>query len=133
MMITFLLHFHSGLRWALLLGILVALVRYALVWRASRDFATFDTTLATVVTALFDVQLLAGIAVLYGMSAGFTYFPRYMLEHASTMLLAVVAMHAPARWKRSPGPVRAKAFLFSLAIALFLVLVGISRLPQGWQ
>ena len=131
-MTTFLFHFHSGLRWILVLGLLFSMIRYAMIWLGGSSFRPHDKTLSTVVTSLFDIQLLIGLVLLYLMSNGFSSFLRHQMEHAVTMFLAIVAIHLPARWKKSPDPVRARMSFVMFVVASILVFVAVLRLPQGW-
>jgi len=131
-MTTFLFHFHSGLRWILVLGLILSIIRYAMIWLGGATFRPHDKTLSTVVTSLFDIQLLIGLVLLYLMSSGFSFLLRHHMEHAVTMLLAIVAMHLPVIWKKSPDSVRARMSLAMLVIASVLVFVAVARLPQGW-
>jgi hypothetical protein len=130
---TFLFHFHSGLRWVLALGVILALVRYLALWLTAKEFQSFDKTLTTVVTSLFDIQLLVGIILFFMLSNGFSALSGSHLEHGATMLLAAIAVHLPGRWKKSPAPIRAKAHVLALLIAAVLIIAGVARLPQGWQ
>lgn len=132
-MTTFLFHFHSGLRWVLVLAILIGLIRFAMIWLRQQEFSSMDATLGTVITALLDVQLLLGFILLYMFSTGFSSFHRFDLEHATTMLLAVLVAHLTMRWKKLPGPLRARNSFFTLLAVIILVIAGVMRLPQGWH
>ena len=132
-MTTFLFHFHSGLRWILVLAVLVGLVRFLMLWIQEHEYTTFDSTLATVITALIDVQFLVGIVLFYLFSGGFSMLLRYRLEHAVTMLLVVLAAHISVRWKKRAGPVRARNSFVTLLVIILLIFVGVARLPQGWH
>ena len=132
-MTTFIFHFHSGLRWVILLGVLISLVRMAMIWLQNGQFRSFDKTLSIVTTSLFDIQLVVGIVLLYLMTNGFAVLPRHQLEHVFTMFLAVIAVHVPMKWKTRPDPIRAKATVIALLVALTLIIAGIARLPQGWH
>ena len=132
-MTMFIFHFHSGLRWILLLSVLLLIIRLTTIWLRNSPFKPFDKTLTTVTTSLFDIQLVAGIILLFLMTNGFSAFARHHLEHAFTMLLAIIAVHIPIKWKKRPDPARAKATLIAILVAVALIVAGIARLPQGWN
>ena len=123
---------HSGLRWLLVLAVLLLLARlYILVMKKS-GFAKNDEILLKFTTILMDVQLLIGLVMLLWDGFKKSFFPLYRIEHGVTLLVASVLAHLPARWKALPAPERAKKTLYAYAASAFLVVVGITRLPQGW-
>jgi hypothetical protein len=71
-----------------------------------------------------------GIILLIGLGQG---FPRYRIEHGVTMLVAAVAAHMTAKWKKLDGPTRARNSFIALLIATLLIFVGVMRLPGGWM
>ena len=125
---------HSGLRWLVLLVAVISIVAFLLTWlRQSRD-SPADRKLMAAFTGILDLQTLLGIILLLwsGLGAG-TGFPRYRLEHAFTMLLAVVLAHLSAKWKNASAALRARNYLFIVLGCLLLVYLGVQRLPQGWH
>jgi cytochrome c553 len=135
--ITLLLH--SWLRWAVL-GLLVAVVvRSAIGVRGARAWSPADEGTHVAAVASVDLQLLVGL-VLYvflspitsaffgapGASMRETTLRFFGVEHLTSMLLGVVALHVGrARSKRGPAAQRQKTVLRWTTAALVCVLVGI--------
>jgi hypothetical protein len=127
-----LLAIHSYLRWLIVLVALVAVVKFALGWLQGGTFKGMDRGLASGFSGLLDLQVTLGIIfmVLTGLTgAG---FPMFRIEHATTMIIAAVVAHLPARWKKATESVRFRNTLFCILGALLLVYVGVMRLPGGW-
>lgn len=128
-----LLTLHSTLRWIVVIAAVVALVVMAATWLRNEQHSRADRTVMTAFTGLLDLQALLGIILLVWMSSiGGGAFPRYRLEHAFTMIVAVILAHLSARWKNSPAAVRARNNLIIVVIALLLIWVGVRQLPKGW-
>jgi bacteriorhodopsin len=126
-----LLTVHSLLRWAIVVVGAIALVKFLLGWLGRRRFGKMDRGLLAGFSGLMDAQALLGF--FYFLVAGLTGggFPMYRIEHLATMLLAAIAAHAPSRFKR--GGSKHFVALAALAVALFLVYIGVARLPGGWS
>jgi hypothetical protein len=127
---TFLLKFHGEMRWlVVLLGAIVA-IKFAAGWLRGADFQKLDRVLMLAFTILLDLNMLLGLTLLFGLPGGWVPF---RLEHATTMLLAVVAVHLSAIWRGSDDS--AKKFRNNLIVilaAMALVAVGVIRLRGGW-
>lgn len=125
---NFILMAHSGLRWLILLIAIVAVIKFAIGWLRGGAFTGLDRGLSVGFSGLMDLQALLGVILLFGLGG----FPSYRLEHLTTMLLAVIVGHLPARWKNAPPALRFRNSLLCIVIALLLVLAGIARLPGGF-
>lgn len=127
---TFLLKFHGEMRWLVVLVGAIAIIKFASGWLRGADFEKLDRVLMLVFTILLDLNLLLGLALLFGLPGEWVPF---RLEHATTMLLAVVAVHLSAMWRGSDDS--AKKFRNNLIVilaAMALVAVGVIRLRGGW-
>ena len=124
-----LLKAHSGVRWLVLVALLVALIVSLLTWLRGQGSPRKFMSIAV---GVMDLQALMGIILL--LWAGFTGggFPAKRIEHAFTMLIAVVVGHVTAKWKSAPPAVQGKKYTFAIIIILLLIVAAISRLPQGW-
>ncbi len=94
-MYTVLLQTHSGLRYLVLLFLLVVIVKSVIGWTGKKPFAKIDNTLSLVLLIVTHLQLVAGLVLYFvspkvsvdgAMSDPFRYFT---VEHASAMILAV--------------------------------------------
>lgn len=121
---------HGELRWLVALVALVVVVKFLFGWLGKREYTSLDRTLLTVLTIVLDINVLLGlILLLFG--GGFSG-PR--LEHATTMLLAAVAAHMTAIWRRSTdSPTKYRNQLLLVLLALALVFLGVWRLRGGFM
>ena len=126
----FLLTLHGEWRWLVVLLGAAVIVKFALGLLRGSEYKGMDRGLMAGFTGLLDLNLLFGLILLFGLPGGMAGF---RLEHATTMLLAVVAAHLSAIWKRSDDS--AKKFrnnLILVIVALGLLAVGVIRLRGGW-
>lgn len=121
---------HGEIRWLVALAALVVIVKFLMGWLGKREYTSLDRTLLTVLTISLDVNVLLGlILLLFG--GGFSG-PR--LEHATTMLLAAIAAHMTAIWRRSTdSPTKYRNQLLLVLLALALVFMGVWRLRGGFM
>ena len=126
-----LLMLHSIVRLFILLVAVIAIVKFALGWLKSSEFKGMDRGLTAGFSGLMDLQVTLGLILM--LWSGFVGggFPMYRIEHATTMIIAAVVAHLPARWKNADDKTRFRNNLFTIIAALVLVLVGISVLPGG--
>ncbi len=127
---SFLLTLHGELRWLVALAAVIAIVKFGLGWLRRAEFKGADRALMAAFTGLLDLNLLLGLILLFGLGGGFL---SYRLEHLVTMLLAIVAAHASAAWRRSDDSVKKfRNNLIVIVVASILVVVGVIRLRGGW-
>jgi hypothetical protein len=125
---AFLFTLHSHMRWLVAGVLVIALVKLAATWMRGAQFGRADRALSSAAIGLIDLQMLLGIILLLFLDGT---FPRERIEHAVTMILAVVAAHMSARWKRAEGNVRARNTYIALLVAALLIAVGVMRLSGG--
>lgn len=127
---SFLLTFHGEVRWLVALTGLVAVVRFGLGSMRGAPFGKPDRIVMAIFTGLLDLNLVLGLLLLFGPQGGMAGF---RLEHATTMLLAVVVAHLSALARRNPRPgTTCRNHLLLVLLALALVVVGVLRLRGGW-
>jgi hypothetical protein len=125
---------HSLVRWLILVVAVVAIVKFALGWLRRAEGDKMDRGLMSGFSGLMDLQALLGIVALVGGGLTGAGFPFYRIEHAVTMLIAVVVAHLPMRWRNAAGPIRSRNNLLAVLVSLILIFVGIailSQRPQG--
>lgn len=130
---NFLLVVHSTLLWLVLLVAVIAAVRFAIGWLRGGEFTGLERGLAAGFSGLMDLQASLGLILLIWTGLAGAGFPMVRIEHATTMILAVVVGHLPARWKKAGDQIRFRNTLFCMLGALLLVYVGVTRLPGGWS
>ncbi|HBH49125.1 MAG TPA: cytochrome B [Bacteroidales bacterium] len=137
---------HSGLRWIVLLLMVITVIRYFIKWRKRATFFKGDKTLFTINLSVLHIQLLTGI-VLYFLSdrvqfvsslmenRGFRFFT---IEHAVMMIIAVVLVTiASAKIKRTSDSLKKFSIgfwytFFALLIILAAIPWPFMKLGTGW-
>jgi hypothetical protein len=127
---AFLLKFHGEMRWLVMLVGAVAAIKFATGWLRGADFKKLDRILMLVFTILLDLNLLMGLTLLFSLPGEWVPI---RLEHATTMLLAVIAVHLSAMWRASDDSAgKFRNNLIVILVAMALVAVGVIRLRGGW-
>jgi hypothetical protein len=129
---NFLFVTHSHLRWLVLLVAIVAVVKFAIGWLRGGEFKGMDRGLVSATSGLIDLQATLGLILMIWTGLAGVGFPMFRIEHATTMIIAAVVAHLPARWKNAADTVRFRNTLFCILGALLLIYVGVMRLPGGW-
>lgn len=121
---------HGEMRWLVVLAAVVVIVKFLMGWLGKREYAAIDQKLLLVFTILLDINVLLGLIILF-FGGGFSG-PR--LEHATTMILAVIAAHMTAMWKRSTNDsLKFRNQLLMVVPAVILVIFGVIRLRGGFM
>ncbi len=123
---------HSGIRWLLAAAVLLLLARLYALRRSGSEFGKTDNSLLIAMSVLFDAQLLLGLVMLGWDAIEKGFLPGYRIEHTLTMLLATFLAHLPGRWKGRPADVRVRDTFLVIAAVALLIVIGVTRLPQGW-
>ena len=126
----FILELHGWIRWLVALTAVVALVKFGLGWARKSSYTSADNGIMSAFTGLMDLNLLLGLILLFGLGGG---FPMNRIEHAGTMIVAVVVAHLSAIWKKldDSGKKFRNNFLIVL-VALALVFMAVTQLRGGW-
>lgn len=120
---------HGEIRWLVALAAVIVVVKFLMGWLGKKEYTSLDRTLLTVYTILMDINLLLGLILLF-FFGGFSG-PR--LEHATTMILAAIAAHMTAIWRRSTdSPTKYRNQLLLVLLSLALVAMGVIRLRGGF-
>jgi hypothetical protein len=124
-----LLTIHGEIRWLVALLAIVVIVKFLIGWLGRRPYTSLDRSLLLIYTIVLDINVLLGLILLF-FGGGFSG-PR--LEHATTMLLAVIAAHMTTIWRRSAdSPTKYRNQLLLVLLSLALVLMGVWRLRGGF-
>lgn len=120
---------HGEVRWLVAILAIVVIIKFAIGWLGRRSYTSLDRSLLSAYTILLDINVLLGLVLLF-FNGGFNG-PR--LEHATTMLLAVIAGHMTALWRRSTdAPTKFRNQLLLILLSLVLVFFGVIRLRGGF-
>ena len=126
---------HSGWRYLVVVGLLVAIIKYALGFFGKSKWSNLDSTINRVVPILVDVQVLLGL-ILYvvartwtSSSAGIAYW------HPLAMIGAVVVAHLfSIRVKQSTTDAeRFQSGLIGNAATFVLMALGIYFVLGSWN
>lgn len=123
----FILTLHSINRWIIVVVAIIALIKFLIGWLRSSDYQPADRGLMAAYTGLLDLQLLMGIILL--IDRGFSGRP---LEHAITMVVAVILAHLSRLWRDKPDKVKFRNNFLVILVGMLLIIAGVSVLPQGW-
>lgn len=125
-----LLTIHGEIRWLVALAAIVVVVKFLIGWLGKQEYKPLDRTLLSVFTILLDINVLLGLILLffYGGITG----PR--LEHATTMVLAAIAGHMTAMWRKSSdSSLKYRNQMLMVLLAVLLVFLGVIRLRGGFM
>ncbi len=129
-----LVHAHSGLRWIVLILLIVAIFN-AFSKKKTGIYSEGDRKLALFTMISTHVQFLVGLVLYFiservvfsGDSMGNDFYRFYLVEHALMMLIAIVLItvgHSKSK-KAADGAAKFKAISIFYLIALILILAAI--------
>ncbi len=126
-MIEILIKAHSGLRWLVLLAIVVGVFGWARGWWGAVQYQKQRRVWGMVYSVLLDVQLALGLVIFFMLSAW------KGLWHPIFMILAVGSAHVGTVLGRQP-PERAQPHwsLLAYVLSCLLVLLGLAFVPRGF-
>jgi len=139
-------HAHSGLRWVVLLLLIVAIVNALIKWRNGKDHTDGDRKIALFAMTFVHLQLILGL-ILYFISPAVQFNAStmsdkvlrfYSVEHLTIMLIAIALItmgYSKAKKGMEAAQKFRPVFVYYL-IGLILILAGIPwpfRMPgAGW-
>lgn len=135
-MYNFLLHFHSGLRWLVLLVAIVVVLKSLVGLFGGTKYSKFDGIIAPAYVGLMDLQLLIGLILYFFLSPFTSDFSFNMsddvirfwaVEHLALMLFAVIAAHVGRSISKKTDDAQVKYRFQSIffGMSLILMLMGI--------
>ena len=138
-MYNFILHLHSGLRWIVLLLLLIVIYRTATA--GQRPFTNTDKKLTLYAMIVCDIMLLIGIYQWFAGDWGYSSIQHngmkevmknsvlrfYAIEHPVGMLIAIAIVHIGKGYakKNIPDATKHKRILLFFALALLIILVSL--------
>ncbi|MDK1028608.1 MAG: hypothetical protein QGD96_04665 [Anaerolineae bacterium] len=128
---AFLLEVHSILRWVIVVIGFVALLKFLFGIIRKNDFGKMDRGLSAGFSGLMDLQVTLGFGLFFIIGFGDAGFSSFRIEHLVIMLIAAVAGHAPAMFKKVAN--KYAVALFAVLAAMVLIFIGVVRLPGGWS
>lgn len=126
---VFLVQIHSILRWIIVIVGLVAIIKFLVGWLRKSAFSQLDRRLSAGFSGLMDLQAGLGIVIFLIINFSGMGFSVVRMAHVVTMLLAVVAGHAPSMFKKAGN--KFAVALGAVVVAMLLVYFGVLRL-SAW-
>jgi hypothetical protein len=127
--VQFILEIHGLVRWLVAFMAIVAIIKFALGWLRQMPYTAADRGIMSAYTGLLDTNMLLGLILFFGLGG----FPMNRIEHASTMIGAVVVAHLSAIWRKSDDS--AKKFrnnLIVIVVSIILIVYAVVQLRGGW-
>jgi len=118
---------HSINRWIIVVVAIVAMIKFLIGWLRGASYQPADRGLMAAYTGLLDLQLILGIILLIGLG-----LVGYRIEHAVTMLIAIILAHLSRLWREKPDQVKFRNNFLAILIGMLLIIAGVFILPQGW-
>lgn len=119
---------HSLNRWLILITGIVAAVKFLIGWLGNRDYQSLDRALMSGYTGVLDLQLLLGILLL--ITRGIV---GYQIEHAITMLIAIVLAQLSRIWRDKEDKTKFRNNFIVIVGGLIFIAAGVAVLPIGWS
>lgn len=124
-----LLTIHGEIRWLVALVAVIAIIKFAYGWLTTAEYKGMDRGLMAAFTGLLDLNLLLGLILLISLGTGVAA----RIEHAVTMVIALVIAHSSSLWRRSNNPTTIfRNNLLVIIVAIIVVFVGVVRLRGAW-
>ncbi len=138
-------HAHSGLRWIVLILLVVAIVNALMKWQGKKSYTSGDKKLGLFAMTALHIQFLIGLGLYFispkvifdaaSMKNAMTRF--FLVEHSVMMVLAIILItigYSTAKRAAEDSSKFKKTFIFYL-IGLLLILAAIPWPPRfgaGW-
>lgn len=141
-----LLHAHSGLRWVVLILLVLAVIKALSGWLGKKGYSNGDRKLALFTMIFTHIQLLLGLGLYFispkvafsGDVMGNTLLRFYTVEHLVMMLIAIILITVGHKKSKTPNRdiEKHKNIAIYYGIALVLILAAIPwpfrELGAGW-
>ena len=124
---------HSGIRWLVLLVLLITLIKLLMTWLGKKEYSKADRGLTSATVGLLDLQFLLGISLIVWYLTQASGLTGYLYEHAGINLVAIIVAHVASKGADLPGPLRARRTVSLLLLSAALIVVAVSRMPNGWS
>lgn len=137
-MYSFLVHFHSGLRWLILVAAILAVLKSLIGFFSGGKYGKFDHILSASFVGMMHLQLLTGLILYFFLSPLVTYnmgdpVSRFWsVEHLALMLFAVIAAQVgrsiSKKSQDSQVKFRFQAVFFTISLVLMIVGIPWNRI-----
>lgn len=125
---------HDGWRYLVLIALIIAVIKYVVGWLGNRNWDRLDRQIGLLTTIVVDFQILLGL-VLWTMRSRIVEIstdPLSMMEHPTTMLLAVIVMHIGwSRTKKAAVGDKPRTATITFILAGLFIALGVFRITIG--
>lgn len=124
------LFIHSWVRWITLLIAIAAVIKHVLGLIQKSEFDKPSRILMSAYSGMLDLQALIGITFLIVNWGAFSSegFPMRQIEHAGTMIVAVIVAHLSSMWKEKEASIRYRNNLIVIIVSILLIVAGVLSL-----
>jgi len=134
-------HAHSGLRWIVLILLLLAIVNAFIGWQSKKSYTGKNKKIHLFAMVFVHIQVLIGLIALalnWGTKVTLSMSNFYMREHIPLMVITMILMTVgfSKSKKITADPIRFKTIFIYYTISLILILASIPwpfrGLGNGW-
>jgi hypothetical protein len=118
---------HSINRWLIVAIALINLVKFTIGWLGKKEYKPLNRGLMGAFAGLMDLQALLGIVLIVDRG-----FEGKSVEHATTMIIAIILTHLLMRRRSANDAARFRTNVIAIVGSLSLIIAGVLVLPQGW-
>ena len=130
-MANFLVSFHDGIRWIVVLLILIVLIKSLVGWLGKQSYTKLDRQLWMGLVNAVGIQFILGLVILIWRMIDFGFI-RTHWEHAVTNIIAVGVIMYAARFKKLEDILHHRNKFFAVLASTLLIFVAVSTV-NGWS
>ena len=129
-MLNFLINLHDGIRWIVVVLILIVLIKSLIGWLGNQSYTKLDRQLWMGMVNAVGIQFLLGLIILIWLLiiAGFV---RQHWEHAITNFIAIGIIMYAARFKKLPDNLHHRNKFIAVLVSSLLIVVAVAAVG-GW-
>lgn len=132
------LHAHSGLRWLVIIFLVVAVIKSFIGWKGKKEFNKSDNLIALLLLSFTHLQFIVGIIMYFispnvlqlknAMSDSFHRF--WALEHGLIMVIAIILItvgRVKSKKASNDELKHKKGFIFYVVALLLIIWAGLAK------
>ncbi len=127
-----LLKAHSGLRWLVLLLVVVTIAKLLVTWLGNGRYGKGERILSKASVGMMDLMFIIGISMLVSVWMQNGEPVGFHLEHGVINIIAIIIAHFAGKGRGATDPLRARNGALLFVLSLGLIVLAILRLPQGF-
>jgi len=124
---------HSTLRWLIVLFGFMAAIWLAIGFFGKRPYDRGSRILMMLFATSIDIQVLIGFIYFLWSGTRYDYWRRERWEHMVVMIVALILVHMPMRWRKADPIRRYRNDLLIVVCTLVAVFIGVALLLGGME